>query len=473
MTDTEICFLPAVKIVELIKSKQLSCRELMEIQLKQIEKVNSKVNAVVTLLEEKGIKDAEEFDNILASGKPVGPLHGIPVTHKDMFLTKGIRTTFGSPLFSDFVPKENSLIIERMQSAGAITIGKNNTPEFGAGSQTYNEVFGQTLNPYDTTKTCGGSSGGAAVALACGMQSISDGSDTGGSLRNPANFCNVVGFRPSPGRVPVWPSQMGWDPISVHGPMARTVEDIALLLSVIAGPDPRVPNSISEPGNLFSQPLQKDFKGTKIAWSNNLGGLPIDPVVNSVLNSQKENLENLGCTVIEDEPDFTNADRAFKIWRGWAREIGQGELLRKHRKYLKKTLAWDIEQGVTLTGPEIGWAETERMSLFQRMHSFFKEYDYFICPVSQVPPFNVQTTYITEIQNEKMETFIDWMKSCYYITLTGCPSISVPAGFTPSGLPIGMQIVGKYRDDLGVLQLAHAFEQITEFWKIRPEVTKL
>ena len=470
MTDTEICFLPAVKIAKLIKTKQLSCRELMEIQLQQIEKVNSKVNAVVTLLDEKGIKDAEESDSMLASGKPIGPLHGIPVTHKDMFLTKGIRTTFGSPLFSDFVPNENSLIIERMQAAGAITIGKNNTPEFGAGSQTYNEVFGKTLNPYDTTKTCGGSSGGAAVALACGMQPISDGSDTGGSLRNPASFCNVVGFRPSPGRVPVWPSQLGWDPISVHGPMARTVEDTTLLLSVIAGPDSRVPNSISEPGNLFSQSLEKDFKGTKIAWSNNLGGLPIDPVVNTVLNSQKASLENLGCRVIEDEPDFKNADRAFKIWRGWAREIGQGELLRKHRKDLKETLAWDIEQGVTLTGPEIGWAETERMSLFQRMHSFFEDYDYFICPVSQVPPFDVETRYIPEIQNEKMETFIDWMKSCYYITLTGCPAISVPAGFTPEGLPIGMQIVGKYRDDFGVLQLAHAFEQITGFWKTRPEV---
>ena len=232
----------------------------MEVHLAQIERVNPKVNAIVTLIPEKALDMADVADQALGRGEQVGPLHGLPIAHKDLVLTKGIRTTYGSPLFKDYVPDQDALIVTRLRQAGAITIGKTNTPEFGAGSQTYNEVFGETLNPYDVTKTCGGSSGGAAVALACGMQPIADGSDTGGSLRNPANFCNVVGFRPSPGRVPAWPSQTGWTPTSVQGPMARTVQDAALMLSAIAGPDPRIPISITEKGSVFREPLDRDFR---------------------------------------------------------------------------------------------------------------------------------------------------------------------------------------------------------------------
>ena len=469
MTDFEICFLTATELARRIRAREVSAREVMETHLSHIERVNPKVNAIVTLVPEQALSMAGAADRALVAGEEVGPLHGLPIAHKDLVPTKGIRTTFGSPIFSDNVPDEDALIVQRLRAAGAITIGKTNTPEFGAGSQTYNEVFGETLNPYDTTKTCGGSSGGAAVALACGMQPIADGSDTGGSLRNPAGYCNVVGFRVSPGRVPAWPSRSGWVPTSVQGPMARTAQDAALMLSAIAGPDARVPISISEAGSRFREALEHDFSGVRVAWSRDLGGLPVDSRVNAVIDSQRGVFESLGCVTEDAEPDFTDA--AFKVWRGWSRELGQREMLNAHRDRMKDTLIWDIEQGVKLSGPQVGWAEIKRMELFQRVHAFMETYEFLVCPVSQVPPFDVKQRYITEINGEKMDTFIDWMKSCYYITLTGHPAISVPCGFTPEGLPVGVQIVGRYRDDFGVLQLAHAFEQATGFWKRRPAVT--
>ena len=470
MPDSDICFLTATELSRRIRTREISAREVMETHLAQIERVNPKVNAIVTLVPEQALDMADAADKALARGDEVGPLHGLPVAHKDLVPTKGIRTTLGSPIFKDNVPDEDGLIVQRLKNAGAITIGKTNTPEMGAGSQTYNEVFGETLNPYDTTKTCGGSSGGAAVSLACGMQPIADGSDTGGSLRNPANFCNVVGFRVSPGRVPAWPNRTGWVPTSVQGPMARTVQDAALMLSAIAGPDSRVPISIPEAGSRFLEPLDRDFTDVRIGWSRDLGGLPVDSRVTAVIDSQRKAFESLGCITVDGEPDFTDADEVFKIWRGWGREMTGSEMLKAHRDQIKETLIWDIEQGVNLTGPQVGWAELKRMEIFQRVRTFMETHEFLICPVSQVPPFDVKERYITEINGEKMDTFIDWMKSCYYITITGHPAISVPCGFTPEGLPIGVQIVGRYRDDFGVLQLAHAFEQATGTWKQRPGV---
>ncbi len=470
MPDSDICFLSATELSRRIRTREISAREVMETHLAQIERVNPKVNAIVTLVPEQALDMADAADKALARGDEVGPLHGLPVAHKDLVPTKGIRTTLGSPIFKDNVPDEDGLIVQRLKNAGAITIGKTNTPEMGAGSQTYNEVFGETLNPYDTTKTCGGSSGGAAVSLACGMQPIADGSDTGGSLRNPANFCNVVGFRVSPGRVPAWPNRTGWVPTSVQGPMARTVQDAALMLSAIAGPDSRVPISIPEAGSRFLEPLDRDFTDVRIGWSRDLGGLPVDSRVTAVIDSQRKAFESLGCITVDGEPDFTDADEVFKIWRGWGREMTGSEMLKAHRDQMKETLIWDIEQGVNLTGPQVGWAELKRMEIFQRVRTFMETHEFLICPVSQVPPFDVKERYITEINGEKMDTFIDWMKSCYYITITGHPAISVPCGFTPEGLPIGVQIVGRYRDDFGVLQLAHAFEQATGTWKQRPGV---
>jgi amidase len=468
MSSLEICFLPATELARRIRTKDISVREVTEAHLAQIEHLNPKMNAIVTLLPEQAMWQATAADERLARDEEVGPLHGLPVAHKDLVPTRGIRTTFGSLVFKDFLPEEDALIVERLKKAGAITIGKTNTPEFGAGSQTYNEVFGETLNPYDTLKTCGGSSGGAAAALACGMLPIADGSDLGGSLRNPANFCNVVGFRPSPGRVPVWPNLAGWFPISVQGPMARTVQDTALMLSTIAGPDPRSPIAITEPGSLFSRPLERDFKGVRVAWSRDLGGLPVDPRVTEVIEESRQVFESLGCMVEDSEPDFADADEVFKVWRAWRFELMYAELLESHRDKIKDAVIWNVEEGMKLTGPQIGRAERKRTELYHLVREFMETYEFLILPVSQVPPFDVKQRYVTEINGVKMDTYIDWMKSCYYISVIGLPAISVPCGFTPEGLPVGLQIVGRHQDDLGVLQLAYAFEQSTGLWRTRP-----
>jgi amidase len=470
MGESEIGFMTATELARCLRSKELSAVEVMEAHLAQIERVNPKVNAIVTLLAESALKEARAADESLAHGRPLGRLHGLPVAHKDLAVTKGVRTTFGSPIFSDFIPEEDALIVERLKKAGAIAVGKTNTPEFGAGSQTFNQLFGETLNPYDTTKTCGGSSGGAAVALACGMVPIADGSDMGGSLRNPASFCNVVGLRPSPGRVPSWPNLAAWSDLGVEGPMARTVADVALMLGAIAGPDSRSPFSISEPGSAFFRSLERDFSGVRVAWSRDLGGLPVDRRVTNVLEEQRRVFEELGCVVEESEPDFGAADEVFKVLRAWSFELNFGELLDQHRDELKETVIWNIEEGRKLSGPQLGIAQRERTELYHRVRVFLESHEFLILPVSQVPPFDIVHRYVAEIEGIAMTTYIDWMKSCYYITVAGLPAISVPAGFTEEGLPVGAQIVGRSRDDFGVLQLAHAVEQATGFWRNRPAI---
>lgn len=467
---SEICFLTATNLAEKIRSKQLSCLEVMQAHLTQIERVNCKVNAIVTIVADAALEQARKADEALSQGQQIGPLHGLPVAHKDLVPTRGVRTTFGSPIYADHIPDEDGLIIQRLRDAGAIMVGKTNVPEFGAGSHTFNNVFGATLNPYDTSKTCGGSSGGAAVALACGMVPIADGSDTGGSLRNPANFCNVVGFRTAPGRVPFWPTDVAWFPISVQGPMARTVQDTALMLSAIAGPDRRAPISLGDSGDIFRQSLERTFDGARIAWSRDLGGLPVDPRVSNVLDARKSVFEDLGFVVTNDVPDFSDADEVFKVWRAWAMELKFAELLETRRDQIKDTVIWNVERGMELTGPQLGRAERKHTAVYQRVREFMEHYEYLIMPVSQVPPFDINTEYPTQIAGTDMETYIDWMKSCYFITVTGLPAISVPAGFTEDGLPVGVQIVGRHHDEFGVLQVAHAFEQATGFWKSRPAV---
>lgn len=471
MSSGELCFLTATELARRIRVRELSCQEVLEAHLGQIERINPQVNAIVTLVAEQALDQARIADETWHKHDERGPLYGLPIAHKDLVVTKGMRTTLGSPIFADFVPDQDELIVERMRQAGAFTIGKTNTPEFGAGSQTYNEVFGATLNPYDLTKTCGGSSGGAAVALACGMLPLADGSDLGGSLRNPASFCNVVGLRPSPGRVPTWPHRVGWFPLPVEGPMARTVQDAALFLSVLAGPDPRVPIAIREPGSLFRQPLERSFQGTPVAWSAALGDLPVDPQVTAVLESQRAVFADLGCVIEDVTPDFRDADEVFRVWRAWYFELALGELLPDHRAQMKDSVIWNIEQGQKLTGPQIGQAERKRTELYHRLREFMEQYAFLIAPVSQVPPFDVTQQYVTEINGTRLETYLDWMKSCYYISVTGLPAISVPCGFTPEGLPVGVQIIGRHQDDFGLLQFAHAFEQATQVGTHRPAMT--
>jgi amidase len=472
MTDTSLCFLTAVELAQKIRAGEISAVETMEAHLAQIEKVNPQVNAIVTLLPEIAMEAARKADEKMARGEEVGPLHGLPVAHKDLVQTKGIRTTFGSLVYENFVPDEDALLVERLREAGAILLGKTNTPEFGAGSQTFNKVFGVTKNPYDLTKTCGGSSGGAAVSVACRMLPFADGSDLGGSLRNPTNFCNVVGFRPSVGRVPSWPSESGWNSFAVDGPIARTVEDTALMLSVLAGPDLRSPISLPENGAIFRNSLERNLKGIRIAWSSDLGGLPVDSRVTKTLEAQRAVFEDLGCIVEEGFPDFSDADEIFKTFRAWFYEMNLASLLPEHRDKLKETVVWNIEAGMKLSGPELGRAEVKRTALFHRVREFMQNYDFLALPVSQVPPFPIEQEFVSEINGVKMETYLDWMRSCYFISVTGQPAISVPCGFTEDGLPVGLQLVGKPQNDLGVLQLAYAFEKASGFYQQIPEVAQ-
>ena len=466
----DLCGQTAQQLVSLIKQRKVSAREVMSAHLARIEQVNPLVNAVVTLLPEAALAAADAADAALGKNDATGALHGLPIAHKDLFVTAGIRTTFGSKVFRDNIPDETTLIVERERQAGAITIGKTNTPEFGAGSQTFNEVFGATRNPYDLNRTCGGSSGGAAAALATGMVPLADGSDLGGSLRNPASFCNVVGFRPSPGRVPRWPSPAPWFPFNVHGPMARTVADVALLFDAVAGPDPRAPLSLGLSPQPVSAALDRDFTGVHIAWTNDLGGLPVEAAVNTVLNRQRTTFESLGCHVEGASPNLIGADDIFTTWRAWYFELAFGATLDRHRGLLKDTVIWNIEAGRVLSGQQIAEAEQKRAALYHRVRLFQNRYEFLLLPVAQVVPFDVSQPYVTHINGQALPTYLDWMKSCYQISVTGLPAISVPAGFTSDGLPVGLQIVGRPYDDLGVMQLAHAFERATGFWKQHPDL---
>jgi amidase len=467
VTD-ELNFMTARDLARRVRDRELSAVEVLQAHLEQIDRVNPIVNAIVTLLPERALAAASAADAALARGDDVGPLHGLPIAHKDTLATKGIRTTQGSPIYVDAVPDENALIVERIQGAGAIPIGKTNVPEFGAGSQTFNTLFGTTLNPYDLSKTPGGSSGGAAAALASGLQPIADGSDLGGSLRNPGGYCNVVGFRPSPGRVPKINTKSAWFDMTVNGPLARTVGDVALMMSVIAGPDRRSPITLEDPGRIFAQPLERDFRGIRVAWSRDLGGLPVDPRTTAVLEARRGVFADLGIDLVEAEPDLSGADEVFHIFRAWDFELSYGDLLDNHRDQLKDTVIWNVEQGRALTGPDIGRAARLRSEIYRRVQSFFADYEFLLLPVSQVPPFPADIPYPTEINGRPMASYIEWMRTCSRITVTGHPAISVPAGFTPEGLPVGLQIVGRTRDDWGVLQLAHAFEGATNHWRHRP-----
>jgi amidase len=445
-----------------VRAGELSARDLVQAHLDRIEAVNPKLNAIVTLVPERALAWAAEADERQARGEALGPLHGLPIAHKDLVMTAGIRTTMGSSLLADHVPRTDDLIVERLRAAGAITLGKTNVPEFGAGSQTYNEVFGETLNPWDPTRTCGGSSGGAAVALAAGMLPIADGSDMGGSLRNPGNFCSVVGLRTSPGRVPIHPARSAWSPLSVLGPMARNVEDTALLLSAMAGPDARAPLSLATPGEVFARPLERDFRRVRVAFSRDLGGLPVDSRVTRVLEGIRSVLGEIGCTVEEAEPDWSGADEAFKTLRAWEFARGFGDLPEGARGALKETVRWNIEQGLALSAAEMTRAEKLRSEVYQRVRTLMEGYEFMVLPVNQVPPFDVSVRYPESIEGVAMETYIDWMKSAYFVSLIGNPAISLPCGFTEEGLPVGVQIVGRWQDDWGVLQIARAAEEVLE-----------
>jgi amidase len=458
----------AVELATRLARKDVSAREVMRAHLAQIERLNPKVNAIVTLVGEQAMASAAKADEAIVRRGPIGVLHGLPVAHKDLVETAGIRTTHGSPFYRDNIPTRDAAIVTRMRAAGAITVGKTNTPEFGAGSQTFNTVFGATKNPYDVRKTCGGSSGGAAAAVAARMLPIADGSDTGGSLRNPPAFCNVVGLRSSPGRVVS--ESTSWSPLSVSGPIARTVADVALFLSAIAGADLRSPLSINEDPAQFRTPLGKDFKGIRVAWWRSLGGIPFEPEIRRVIDGNRKIFEDLGCVVEEAEPDFTGVDEAFPLLRYVSNHSRYAPLIRQRPEWVKDTIKFEVEQAERATGPDVSRALARQAQMFNQGRQFFERYAYFVLPVTQVEPFDVNTPYPTEISGTSMSSYIDWMRSCWYVTMMSNPAISVPAGFSATGLPVGLQIVGRHRDELRLLQLAHAFEQATHHGKRQPSL---
>jgi amidase len=465
----DVCLGSATYQRELLRERRISARELLEQHLALTDALNPQVNAIVTQTIELARECADAADRSLARGDG-GPLTGLPVAYKDSTPTRGIRTTFGSALFADHVPEADAIWVERMRAAGAVTVGKTNLPEFAAGSQTYNALFGATRNPFDPTRTCGGSSGGAAAALATGMVALADGTDMGGSLRNPASFCNVVGLRPSPGVVPAWPSPSLWEPLSVPGPMGRTVADVALLLSVMQGPDARAPLSGAAGRSAPERALEQDHRGVRIAWSRTLGGLPVDPRVTEVLERGRPAFEQIGCVVEAVEPDFTGADEAFETWRAFLFELNLGEAYDEHRDALNEDIRWNIEQGRRMTVGTFAAAERARVAVSARIRDLLSSFDFLVAPVSQVPPFDVGLRYPTQVGDTTFGSYIEWMRSCSRVSITGLPALSVPFGFTDDGLPVGIQLIGPMYADWRVLALGHALEAATGFGRRRPEM---
>jgi amidase len=462
----ELTSLSATELAARIRRKQVSAREALEAHLTRIDRVNPKVNAIVTLVPDLARAWAKAADEKQARGEALGVLHGLPVAHKDLVDTAGIRTTKGSRLYANNVPTIDALIVKRIRAAGAITLGKTNTPEFGAGSNTFNEVFGPTRNAFNLNKTVGGSSGGAACALTCNLVPIADGSDTGGSLRNPGAWNGIVGYRPSPGRVP--DDDGSWSPLSTSGPMARTVEDVALFLSAIAGHHPPDPTSLTDDPALFRRPLAASMKGKRIAWFTSMGGIPFEPEITRVVNANRQVFVDLGCIVEDAEPDFSGVDEAFPTLRHLSYHANYAKLSRENPSAFKETVKFEIAEAERQTAADVAKASARQAQMWRHVSLFFAKYDAFVCPVTQVEPFDITVEYPTTVNGVTMPTYIDWMRSAWYVTFMQCPAISVPGGFSRNGLPVGVQIVGKPRGDWALLQLAHAMERATGHGKQRP-----
>ncbi|HEX3760525.1 MAG TPA: amidase [Kofleriaceae bacterium] len=474
MTAPDLVRFDAHRLSELIHARRASCVEVMTAYLDQIDRLNPQVNAIVSLQPRDALlAEAAARDAALARGESAGWLHGLPIAVKDLLPTRGVRTTWGSPLFAEFVPDADAIAVERMRRAGAILIGKTNVPEFGLGSQTYNEVFGTTRNAYDPTRAAGGSSGGAAVALALRMLPLADGSDHAGSLRNPAAFNNVLGFRPTFGCVPSAEGDVFLPALGVIGPMARTATDLALLLSVLAGADPRTPLASRDSPARFAAPLDRDVTGTRIGWLGDLGGhLPFEPGVLELARAALGAFETLGCTVEGVRLDHP----VERVWQSWLvlRAYQVGSVLKVHHTdparwaRIKPEARWEIERGARLTAYELADAQTERTAWYNVVRRLFDRFDYLVLPSAQVFPFDAGTHWPRQIAGRDMDTYHRWMEVVVPITMAGSPALNVPAGFSPDGLPMGIQLVGRPHDELGCLQLAHAYEQATGWVARRP-----
>lgn len=458
LTAATLCDADARDLAAAIRSRAVSAREVMAAHLARIARLNPALNAIVARLDdERCLALADAADARQARGEPLGPLHGLPVAFKDLEDAIGFPTSSGSRIFVNRYPATDSAVVGRLRAAGVIPIGKTNVPEFGMGSHTYNQVYGTTRNPYDLTKSAGGSSGGAGAALAAGLLPIADGSDLGGSLRNPANFNNIVALRPTVGAVPGDPPPGGLPELSVKGPMARGVADTALVFGVMAG--------VSMPG------LEREWTGTRVAFSADLGDLPLDALVRAVVDDQRHRFEALGCIVENAHPDLAAADDVFLTIRQRRSWLTFHDLLERHRHLMKPEAVWEIEAGGRLPEGAVAGAVSAQAELVRRTDGFFGRFDFLVCAVNQVPPFDASLDWPHDVAGVPMPHYIAWMKSAYRISTTCCPAMSVPAGFTPGGLPVGIQIVARRGDDLRLLQFAYAFEQATRVGRRRPAIT--
>jgi len=471
----ELVLLQAHELAERIRRRQVSCREVMQAYLAHIERFNPRVNALISLqAPEDLLAQADTRDAELARGQYRGWMHGLPHGIKDLSQTRGIRTTLGSPLYKDFIPDRDGIMVERIKGAGAIIIGKSNTPEFGLGSQSYNPLFGATGCAFDPSKTAGGSSGGAAAALALHLVPVADGSDMMGSLRNPAAFNNIFGFRPSQGRVPFDDStDLFFDQLGYEGPMARSVRDAALLLSVQAGADARAPLSIAEPGSAFAAPLERDFTGTRLGWLGDLNGyLPMENGILSLCEKTFADFESLGCHIEPVQPEFAPQ----QLWSSWrtlrhwmvAGSLGPSYADPQTRAQLKPEACWEIENGLKLSASEVFAASVVRSNWYRAISKLFERYDYLLLPSAQVFPFDKNIPWPKTIEGVAMDTYHRWMEVVIPGTLSGCPVASVQAGFNENGLPMGLQIIGRHQADFAVLQLAHAYELASRWFTRHP-----
>ncbi len=466
----ELCGRSAVDLARLMATREVSCVEVMDAHLAQVDEFNPRLNAIVTLVADRARATAAHYDADPPDAGARPPLWGLPTAHKDMLLTRGIRTTYGSTLHADFIPDRDDLIVERIRDAGAIMIGKTNTPEFGAGSQTFNHVFGATRNPYDETRTCGGSSGGAAVALAARMLPLADGSDLGGSIRNPASFCNVVGLRPTPGRVPAYPTRNPWFDMSVQGPLARSVDDVALFFSALVGDDPRVPGALTDPGSTFYPVTALDLRGVRIGLTTDFGGLPVQAEIKPCIEATGRVLESLGAIVENACPDLGDAGEIFHVLRANSYRQRFGSLPAASRAQLKDTIRSNLAAGEALTMADLDRAWAARRVLYDRVTCFFHDYTLLLGPTTQVLPFDVEQPYVTEIEGVAMPDYLGWMQSCARLTATGCPALSLPAGFSSEGLPIGMQLVARVRTERQLLGYAKTIEAATGYATKLPDL---
>ena len=471
--DGEIVDAPAHVQAAAVRDRRISAVELLDEHVRRIAAVNPVINAVVTLDTERAREAAEDADRALAAGSLLGALHGLTVAIKDTEDTEGLRTTYGSPILADNVPTRDALVVERVRAAGGIVIGKTNVPELATGSHTVNAVFGATANPYGLSRSAGGSSGGAAAALATGMTALATGSDMGGSLRNPAAFCNVVGLRPSTGRVPTWPSANVWQTMLINGPMGRTVDDVALLLSVLAGEDERVPLSLPGNGSDFARLPDGGLEGLRVGWSRTLDGLDIATDISSVLEADgRTGLAECAFEITDVEPPIGDYDDVFRVLRGSDFAQSFGGMVDEHPDLVGQLVTENVSYGRSLTTEDIARAHVRRTELYDRFRSVFEHIDVLAAPATAVAAFDAAQPWVVDIDGVPQEDYLQWMRTAWRITPTGFTALSVPCGFTPEGLPVGLQLIAPPRAELLLLRVARAFEQRRPAWRRRPSLTR-